>query len=172
MPSNETVLFVYGTLKRGQPNHRYLVDRNTGYCRFVSEAKTEEKWPLVIASKYNIPYLLNTKGVGKRVHGEVYYVDEKKLKTLDEFEGYPEYYEKFEIAVELYSFHCEELRLRKMFAWAYILTDFDEKLLKYDKYEKYDAYGEHGLYYVQQCERNDAQKYNPLEDVKKESSAS
>ena len=32
-------------------------------------------WPLVVASKYNIPYLLDSKGGGKRVLGQIFEVD-------------------------------------------------------------------------------------------------
>jgi len=54
-----TSRFVYGTLKRNEPNHHYMVDST-----FVTEATSVDKLPLVIASKYNIPFALNKPGVG------------------------------------------------------------------------------------------------------------
>ena len=45
------LVFVYGTLKRGQPNHHWLSTAENGWQRFIGEAVTEEKFPLVIASR-------------------------------------------------------------------------------------------------------------------------
>ena len=45
------LVFVYGTLKKGQPNHHWLSDSENGFQRFISAAKTEVKFPLVIASR-------------------------------------------------------------------------------------------------------------------------
>ena len=56
-----TKIFVYGTLKTGQPNYDKLVDRN---AIFVDKGVTVEKWPLVIASDANIPFLLFKKDCG------------------------------------------------------------------------------------------------------------
>ena len=55
----EYLVFVYGTLKRNEPNHGYL-----STSKFVTTACTTEKYPLVIASKYNIPFALDCAGVG------------------------------------------------------------------------------------------------------------
>ena len=57
------VIFVYGTLKKNQPNHSLLSDRNN--VKFISEAHTTERWPLIIATERNVPYLLNEKTCGK-----------------------------------------------------------------------------------------------------------
>jgi gamma-glutamylaminecyclotransferase len=57
--------FFYGTLKKNQPNHFHLLTRN---AKFVSEAITVEKWPLIVASDFNIPYLCNKKGYGHVKH--------------------------------------------------------------------------------------------------------
>lgn len=58
------LVFVYGTLKRNEPNHHWLTDAENGCSRFICRAKTVETFPLVIASRYNIPYLLNAPGSG------------------------------------------------------------------------------------------------------------
>ena len=60
-------VFVYGTLKSDQPSHRFIAtiaEMGRERCRFVGVGRTESKWPLVIASKYNIPFLLDIEGVG------------------------------------------------------------------------------------------------------------
>jgi len=49
-------------LKRGEPNHEEFQKRD---ARFISEATTVEKWPLIVASNLNMPFLLNQKGLGK-----------------------------------------------------------------------------------------------------------
>ena len=58
-------VFVYGTLKRGLCNVGKMTDPENGFSEFVGVAKTVEKWPLVVATKWNIPFLLDKPGVGK-----------------------------------------------------------------------------------------------------------
>lgn len=58
-------VFVYGTLKSGQPNHFLMQDVKNGVAKFVSSAVTTEKFPLVVATRYNIPFLLNKPGTGE-----------------------------------------------------------------------------------------------------------
>jgi gamma-glutamylaminecyclotransferase len=58
-------VFVYGTLKRGQPNHYLMQDLKNGNAKFISKAKTSEKFPLVVATRYSIPFLLNKPGFGE-----------------------------------------------------------------------------------------------------------
>jgi len=57
-------VFVYGTLKQNQPNHYHLNDPKNGCAVFRSIARTAEKYPLVISTKYNIPFLLQNESVG------------------------------------------------------------------------------------------------------------
>ena len=52
-------VFVYGTLKRGEPNHHYMSSAS-----YVCNATSVEKLPLVIASAYNIPFVLDSPGIG------------------------------------------------------------------------------------------------------------
>lgn len=62
-------VFVYGTLKRNEPNHNWLTHPDHGVGKFVSEGKTKTKYPLIIATKYNIPFLLYSPGDGHHVKG-------------------------------------------------------------------------------------------------------
>lgn len=55
-------VFVYGTLKQGEPNHDWFTKRKGAYCKFICTAKTKDKYPLVIGTKYNIPFLLYSPG--------------------------------------------------------------------------------------------------------------
>lgn len=58
-------VFVYGTLKKGEPNHHWITSKENGHAKFISNAQTIKKYPLIIASKYNIPFLLGNPGVGE-----------------------------------------------------------------------------------------------------------
>lgn len=62
--SEKTLIFVYGTLKRSQPNHG-LLEGDREKIEFLSEATTVDKWPLVIATERNVPYLLYKRDYGK-----------------------------------------------------------------------------------------------------------
>eukprot|EP00058_Branchiostoma_floridae_P006612 XP_002592100.1 hypothetical protein BRAFLDRAFT_84969 [Branchiostoma floridae] len=90
-------VFVYGTLKRGQPNYHYMVN---GMAKFVGKGRTVDRLPLVVASKYNIPFLLDLRGQGEHVEGEIYDVDQKMADFLDDFESHPTLYQNTPIPVE------------------------------------------------------------------------
>ena len=45
------------------------------------------------------PYLLNIKGLGHNIQGEVYRIDDVILAMLDVLEGYPEHYTRETIKV-------------------------------------------------------------------------
>jgi gamma-glutamylaminecyclotransferase len=57
-------VFLYGTLKRGEPNHGLITNFENGYAKFLGLGKTIVKYPLVIATKYNIPFTLKKPGIG------------------------------------------------------------------------------------------------------------
>lgn len=57
-PNLPVPIFVYGTLKKGEHYHRYMSKPEKGNVEFVAEGETYFKFPLVIESKYNLPYLL------------------------------------------------------------------------------------------------------------------
>ncbi len=86
-------IFVYGTLKQGFHNHYLLED-----AEFICEATTKEKYPMVNTEEY-FPYLLNKKGIGHNIQGEVYRIDDAILAVLDVLEGYPEHYIREHIKV-------------------------------------------------------------------------
>ena len=81
------MVFVYGTLKRGEPNEYIWNKAGHGTVRFIAKAKTVRKFPLTIASEFNLPYLLYKPGYGNRVVGEIFEVE--NLTTLDNFEDCP-----------------------------------------------------------------------------------
>lgn len=85
-----TRVFVYGTLRRGEGNHRLLVG-----ARFVGEARTEPSFTLCDLGAY--PAMLE--GGATSIVGEVYEVDERTLDALDRLEGHPRYYRRAPIAL-------------------------------------------------------------------------
>ena len=64
------LVFVYGTLKRGEPNHATLTNEENGKAIFIGDGRTEKEYPLVIACRHNIPFLLAAEGKGKHIEGE------------------------------------------------------------------------------------------------------
>ena len=75
-------IFIYGTLKRGYPNHdKYLKDQN-----YLGEYRTVECYPLVIANKWFAPVLIHEPGEGNQIIGELYRINNNKLHELDRLE--------------------------------------------------------------------------------------
>lgn len=87
-------LFVYGTLKSGQPNHNILRDPANGLAKYWCKATTTIKMPLVIGTRYNIPFLINKPGVGNYVTGEIYEVDDEMMNILDNLEDCQRIYKR------------------------------------------------------------------------------
>jgi gamma-glutamylaminecyclotransferase len=90
-----TLLFVYGTLKRGERNHRLLADQ-----RLVGEATTAPKYRVYDLGPY--PGLVHDDGNGLAVKGEVYAVSECALAELDDFEGVPTLFTREPIEIDGY----------------------------------------------------------------------
>lgn len=93
MAPPKTLLFVYGTLKRGERNHRLLADQ-----QFVSRAVTVPRYRVVDLGPY--PGLIRDHSTGLAVHGELFAVDECGLAELDDFEGVPDLFVRESIEVE------------------------------------------------------------------------
>lgn len=134
-------VFVYGTLKRGEPNHHWF--NKNGFYKFICTAKTQEKYPLIIGTKYNIPFLLDHPGDGANVEGEVYEVDDIVFANLDELEDHPNFYVREQIIVTSLENSVESHNV-----WTYFIKKFNSNLLNQTKYESYSNMGSHGLKYV------------------------
>lgn len=72
-------IFVYGSLRRGLSNHRYLVGQ-----RFLGDARTTPAYRMVDCGGY--PGLFPVENGGISVCGEVWEVDESCRKRLDVLE--------------------------------------------------------------------------------------
>jgi gamma-glutamylaminecyclotransferase len=85
------VIFVYGTLLRGEANHAQL-----GPAQYLAEAETAPRYELVDMGHY--PALLE--GGTDAIRGELYEVPDSWLAHLDVFEDVPTLYERKDIALE------------------------------------------------------------------------
>lgn len=107
------LLFVYGSLLRGEDNHAVLSGarlpregarrRDAGGgaagpapARFVAAARTAARYTLVDLG----PYPALVEGGGTAVAGELFEVDAPLLALLDDFEGHPDEYVRSPVALE------------------------------------------------------------------------
>jgi gamma-glutamylaminecyclotransferase len=74
-----TILFVYGTLKRGLRNHRLIADQ-----QFLGEVATEPRYRVFDLGPY--PGLVRDEANGLAVNGELWAVGDCCLAELDDFE--------------------------------------------------------------------------------------
>lgn len=78
-PLNSVFLFVYGTLKEGEPGHELMVN-----ARFVSTVlKTNLRW--IRDAEY--PSCIETEDVTDYVVGEIWEIPNEDLPLMDEYEG-------------------------------------------------------------------------------------
>jgi gamma-glutamylaminecyclotransferase len=84
-------VFVYGTLRRGEGNHRLLA-----HAEYVGEARTVPGFALYDLGAF--PGLVRD-GAGTVV-GEVYDVDAGTLAALDRLEGVPSFYRRERIELK------------------------------------------------------------------------
>jgi gamma-glutamylaminecyclotransferase len=89
-----SLLFVYGTLKRGQRSHHLLWGQE-----FLGEAQTAPKYRLYDAGHY--PLLVEDPANGLAIKGEVWRIDDAVLGRLDQWEGVPELYSRRSITLEM-----------------------------------------------------------------------
>ncbi len=78
----KTLLFVYGTLKRGLSNHHLLADQD-----FRGEAATEAHYRVIDLGPH--PGLVVDRKQGIAIRGELWEVSERCLAELDAFEEVP-----------------------------------------------------------------------------------
>ncbi|EXB99714.1 hypothetical protein L484_023243 [Morus notabilis] len=83
----QTLIFTYGTLKRGFQNHTLMHDLiSHNDAVFLGTHLTLQSYPLV-CGPHGIPYLINLPGPGHRIRGELYSVTGRCLARLDDLEG-------------------------------------------------------------------------------------
>ena len=99
LPPENNLVFSYGTLKRGFPNHSIMQEINASY---IADAGTKFKYPLVQVGKWNTPFMIDIKNYPNsyKVNGELFEIDKKGISILDEFEGVGKrYYKRLKIEI-------------------------------------------------------------------------
>ncbi|XP_057511880.1 putative gamma-glutamylcyclotransferase At3g02910 [Actinidia eriantha] len=83
-----SLIFSYGTLKRGFANHVLMQDLfSANDAVFLGAYRTVADLPLV-CGPHGVPFLLNLPGSGRhRIRGELYAVSPRGLARIDELEG-------------------------------------------------------------------------------------
>ncbi|MCA9004977.1 MAG: gamma-glutamylcyclotransferase [Planctomycetaceae bacterium] len=82
-PDSDKLIFVYGTLKRGFCLGHYLKGQI-----FLSDALSTADYTMYDCGSY--PGLVKAESGGVSIHGELWRVDSRCLKLLDEVEGVAE----------------------------------------------------------------------------------
>lgn len=104
---NETNVFVYGTLKRG--NSVRGLDRWGSGAEFVGPAVTTQS----NYSLWNLGAFPAVSSGKSHIAGEVWSVDSETLADLDRIEGHPDFYKRIEV------------NTTQGKAWMYYIPDID-----------------------------------------------
>lgn len=95
--SDQTLVFVFGTLKEGFPNFQ----TNRGR-RIPGEYRTAERFPLYLIGERMSPWMIDAAGEGEYVEGQLFSVDTETLAAMDLLERIHEAngYRRIEINVK------------------------------------------------------------------------
>ena len=85
-----TTVFVYGTLRKNLGWNHLLQN-----SEFIGEALSQEKYSMYAD---NIPYVIESEK-DINISGEIYLVNDKTLKNLDQLEGHPNWYKRKEVPI-------------------------------------------------------------------------
>jgi len=89
LSGKQCMIAVYGTLRKGCANHRYLAD-----AKYIGTGKLLG-WNMYSNGSY--PYV--SKGNGS-IKVEIYEVDKDTLARIDDLEAYPTHYERMRVITE------------------------------------------------------------------------
>lgn len=88
--NEKTLLFCYGTLKRGGSNHEHFM---VG-CEFMGSARLSDDTTLYTNGSYPMMVPCEPGAEGAGVEGEIFSVDTQALRRLDSFEGHPSLFKR------------------------------------------------------------------------------
>lgn len=83
-----SLIFVYGTLKRGERNCQHFLKKE----EYVRDAVTKPCYRLYDNGSY--PLLLEDEETGKAIQGELWRVSARTIASLDRLEGVPYLYKR------------------------------------------------------------------------------
>jgi gamma-glutamylaminecyclotransferase len=90
-----TMIFVYGTLKRGKVRHPHMKG-----ATFLGVARTAARYALYQSHGVNYPCLVEEEVEGFAVEGELWEVPDDCLARLDGVEGVPDWFQRRIISLE------------------------------------------------------------------------
>ncbi len=109
-------LFVYGSLRRGFPNH-FLLEKSI----YMGTYSTVDKYYMIGQVSKSFPYVVAEKEFESQpsthIIGELYDIDADVLKNLDDLEGHPDFYMRCLVRV------ADELGDNIYSAYVYILEN-------------------------------------------------
>jgi len=85
-------VFVYGSLKKGYSNSNLLNDQE-----YLGEFKTLDKYSMVSLGTFPGVFL---NGGSSQIQGELYEVSQACMDSLDQLEGYPNFYDRVLVQIE------------------------------------------------------------------------
>lgn len=97
-------VFVYGTLRNGMGNDRFLYDRDTTRIvtadgKYVFNVPGYAMYPVVNHFPYNFPYCIESEEADT-IEVEAYSVNDQVMVALDKLEEYPKMYDRKLITVD------------------------------------------------------------------------
>ena len=132
------LIFVYGTLKRNEPNY-HLMER---YGVFEDDGEIQGDYKLVVGSQYFIPFLIpidqsendsiSSQSKKKMIRGELFSVTD--IEEIDKLEGHPHWYTREIVKVKKMKNH------EIVEAYAYVFHKADDNLKKLTGHFNYTAY--------------------------------
>lgn len=109
-------LFVYGSLRRGFPNH-FLLEKSI----YIGTYITVDKYHMIGQVSKSFPYVVEEKEfettASTSIIGELYDIEADVLKDLDELEGHPDFYTRRTVQV------ADGLGIHTYSAYVYILEN-------------------------------------------------
>ena len=122
-----TLVFVYGTLKKGFYNHANRLDGSAGYAKFIkNDWVNGQLYDLGVFPAAVLNYNADLDGSNEseitqlqtptamppqKIFGEVYEIDMNVLQKLDRLEGYPAYYNRSKVktrsGLEVWIYHMD-----------------------------------------------------------------
>ena len=121
MALDPDLVFVYGTLKRGERNHRLLAA-----AEFVGPAFTEPRFRLIDCGPY--PAMIEHCDEPLVVAGEVFRIDDAILVELDRLEDEGRLYRRKVVEVSLIDGGACDQSLRTARCWTYLWINANHTL--------------------------------------------
>lgn len=113
------LVFVFGTLKEGFPN----CATNHGK-RVPGVFVTRQRYPLYLMGERHSPWLIDQPGIGERVQGQVFEVDQAALDAMDRLERVTEPDGYRRVVLEVASTEVGEPQTLQVFAYLKPLAHF------------------------------------------------